>query len=296
MIRRPSLSRFAVGACCLVSAAWLTAACRKPAEFVYVDDEEEQETEVVVVDEEGRESALPEGATIGVYIVDEDGNVSLQQVEVDEDGNAVLPASEGGTVIAYTPFQEDWGEDAILTSPVFTIADDQSTAAGYNASDLMIGTSGSSTKAGEDAFSFSHMLAKVVVNIIDDIGLSDLGKTRVTLLNVYTRVTVDLLKQQVSTIQIGQGDILTLLQTATSWRVSCYGIVAPHAMEEGVPFFSVNLFGDTPQTFPLPQDVTLESGSTFTFNLRLTEQGLIPDGWFITDWDNQEEEEIYTHE
>lgn len=293
MIRRPSLSHILLGACCLVSAAWLLAACRKPAEFVYTDEEGENATEVVVTDENGQATALPEGTVLGVYVVDGDGNVVFQQVAVDKSGNALLPVTNGGTVIAYSPYQEEWGEDAFISNPVFTVQNQQSSKENYRNSDLMMGSSAPVTRADGPGMVFQHMLARIVVNIIDDIGTANLSQTETTLLDAYTSVTVDLPHQTVRTVELKRGNIRMLANTATDWRLTCQAIVAPHAMEEGTPFFSVHLFGDKPQTFPLPKDAQLESGSTFTFNLRLTEQGLIPDGWFITDWDSQEENDFF---
>ena len=293
MIRRPSLSHILLGACCLISAAWLLSACRKPAEFVYTDEEGENATEVVVTDENGQASVLPEGSVLGVYVVEGDGTVVFQKVAVDASGTALLPAIGGGTVIAYSPYQEAWGEDAFLSHPVFTVQNRQSSKENYRNSDLMMGLSAPATRADGPGMIFQHMLARIVVNIIDDIGTANLSQTETTLLDAYTSVTVDLPHQTVSTVEIKRGNVRMLANTATDWRLTCQAIVAPHAMEEGTPFFSIQLFGDKPQTFPLPKDVQLTGGATFTFNLRLTEQGLIPDGWFITNWDSQEENDLF---
>ena len=83
-----------------------------------------------------------------------------------------------------------------------------------------------------------------------------------------------------------------LPETASDWRYTCSAIVAPQSLKQGTPFFSVTLSGDSPQVFGLPEDASLESGSTFTLNLRLTQQGLIPNGWSVTDWEYGEDQSI----
>jgi len=261
----------------------LAAACHKPAEFVYVDELQESWTQA---------GSLPAGAVLGVYVLDEEGNVSFRKTVADKDGNAILPAPEGGTVIACTPCLDDWDADAVQNNPIFSVKSDQGTLENYLASDLMMGMSTPSSRKDGQAMTLSHMLCKVVVNIIDDIGCSDLSQTRVDLLSMYNSVTVDFLGQKVNTVEIKRGDIRMFSVEASDWRLTSFAIVAPHEMEAGSPFFSVALFGDNPLTFTIPEGASLEGGSTFTLSMRITQQGLIPDGWSITDWENEDEHEI----
>ena len=293
--RNKTSSRWLLCACCVLGAAWLEASCRKPDDYQYVDDKaQEGGTTVVVTDENGNNTSLPGGATIGIYVVDENGNVTLRLVTVDGDGQAVLPsAPDGGAIIAYSPYQSAWGTAAFSTNPVFTVQGAQDPLSQYVASDLMIGVSRAGTRAGGSTMAFKHVMAKVTVNIMDETGSADLDSIDITLLNLKNSVTVDLPNQQVTTVELTRADIAMLTEIATAWRITSRAIVAPQAVAEGADFFAVKLFGKT-QVYPIPQATTLEGGRNMTVNMRLTEVVLVPDGWYIADWDNVDAQDIET--
>lgn len=292
MMRIPSLSRLLFAVCSLAALAWLTAACRKVSGFVYTGEEKEGNTEVVVSDAGGNISSLPAGSVLGVYVVDADGNVKLQRAEVDGDGNAVLPTAFGGnTVFAYSPWQEGWGLDALERYPVFSVQTRQDTQAGYQASDLVLGVRTPETRAEAFVLNLRHVMARVAIHIVDETGRVELNDIGIELLNLKKGVTVDILHQQVATVELTGPAILMLSGMSTDWRISSYAIVPPQEVEAGTDFYSVSLFG-IQQVFPAPQEIRLTEGSTFTINMRLTGQGLIPDGWSITDWEEEQEREI----
>lgn len=298
MKRSPFSSCVIKTVCGLAGVLVLSAACSEPKEFEYVDDvvvvpEDSEHPNVVVTDENGNETTLPTGSAIGVYVVDENGNVVLTEVEVDEDGKAVLPASgEGGQVIAYTPYQEDWGDNAIFEEPVFTVETDQTELATFIASDFMIGSTAGVTRAvTEGGICFKHMMAKVAIHVVDETGRVDLSHIAAELLSVETSVQVNLPRQQVTTIEGEKADIPMFSEMTTDWRVSSYAIVAPQTVSDGATFFAIMLYGNR-QTYPIPEAATLEGGKTYTINMRLTEHGLILDGWRVTDWEEENEQDI----
>ena len=297
MRRIPSSSPIIQAACWLTSVLMLFSACSKQSEFEYIDEAVETvqgETNVVVTDENGNKEAFASGSQIGIYVIAADGSVTYQMVEVDEDGNAALPtSSQGSTIIAYTPYQEAWGEEAIMNNPVFTIQSDQSNEVAYDASDLMIGKSVATagTRGYYNRMAFRHMLAKVAIHVVDETGRIDLKNIKAELLSVNNSVRVDLLHQSVSTIDDSRVNIQMLSEMTTDWRISSYAIVAPQDVAEGTTFFAITLYGNR-QNYPIPQDCRLEGSKTYTINMRLTEYGLIPDGWYITDWEDEGEKNI----
>ena len=295
MRRIPSSSPIIQATCWLTSVLMLFSACSKQSEFEYIDEEvtnTDESPNVIVTDENGNETTLTPGSTIGIYVVGEDGNVTLQRVEVDENGNAILPSSNQGTVIVYTPYQEEWGEEALTSNPVFTVESDQTTQERFQASDLMIGSTGQTTRAtGNESMTLHHMLAKVAIHIVDETGRVDLTRIGAELLDVCNSVHVDLAHQTVTSIEDARANIPMLSEMTTDWRISSYAIVAPQSVADGTEFFAVTLYGNR-QKYPIPEAVTLEGGKTYTINMRLTEHGLLPDGWYITGWDEQEERNI----
>lgn len=284
----------------LASVLVLSSACSKPQEFEYVDDavvepEDNDNPVVTVTDENGNQNTLPPGNTIGIYIVDGDGNVTLQQVVVGEDGNAVLPSSgQGTTVIAYTPYQEEWGNEVWVSNPEFSVREDQSKPEDYTASDLMIGTTSTDavTRAAEGGLEFMHKMARVAIHVVDETGRVKLDHIHAELLGVETKVSVDLSHQQVTAIEGNKANIPMLSEMTTDWRISSYAIVAPQAIADGTPFYAITLYGNR-QSYPIPEASTLEGGKTYTINLRLTGHGLIADGWRVTDWDEEDAQDIH---
>lgn len=276
----------------IAAIVMILSSCSKAEEFVYIDDEMDEEvlTPITVSDESGNETVLNSGTTVGVYIIDENGEVTLQQVEVDENGNAILPASDqGSTMVAYAPYQEDWGEDAVVERPIFTVSEDQSDQEGLQASDLMMGTITTSAKTrARQTATFKHMMAKIAIYVVDETGQADMSKMGVKLMDVSTSVSVDLIHVTTTTIDNMRTDIEMNAEQSTDWRLSALAIVAPQTLKEGKTLYTVNIQGNKLR-FPAPQAIQLESGKTYTISMRLTDEGLIPDGNYVTDWDDEGE-------
>lgn len=274
----------------------LLSSCSKQAEFEYIDEATESEVSVITVTgEDGNESLLAKGSVIGVYVTGVDGSVTLKRTVVGEGGEAALPSTaSGGSVgmVAYTPYKEDWGEAALYDGATFTVSSDQSTSEGYRGSDLMIGSAGQITRArSSNTVTMHHVLARVAIHIVDETGRINLDDISAELLNVNNTVTVSLKEQSVSTISTLRDDIRMYSGATTDWRVSSYAIVAPQTVTEGTSFYAVTLYGNR-EIYPIPATVTLEGGKTYTINMRLTSVGLILDGWSITDWLEEGEEEL----
>lgn len=290
MKRFTSLSQYVLVSCCLVGFTWFMSACSETNE--YVEEETSNLTKrqtATVTDENGNSSKMAEGTAIGVYMMGEDGSMTLQEVIVGEDGQAVLPTTNRwGAIYAYSPFQDDWDVNSLNENPVFTVQSNQHTQEQYNASDLMMASVKSSDDSDENGYQFRHMLSKVAIHVIDETGSLQLDQISVKLHHVNNSVQTDLLHQTTTTLTEQFSDILMLSKITTDWRVSSYAIVAPQTITEGTTFFTVMLFGVN-YTYPIPQTTTLIGGKTFTLNIRLTLNGLVQEGWYITDWDNEEE-------
>lgn len=266
--------------------------CSEKNEFEYHDEAASGQMVFNAIDQNGNVSAIAQGTSVGVYVVGEDGNVTLHGLAVDGDGRVVVPtSSRSDSIVAYIPFQEGWGVDAFFSYPLFSVLTDQSIQEQYDASDLMIGSCGPSTGEKVDSITFRHVLSKVAIHVIDETGHLALDQISVKLLNVNHRVEVDLPQQRVMTIDKERSDILMLSKVTTDWRISSYAIVAPQDISDGTLFFTVML-NDMEFTYPIPQATTLQSGKTYTINLRLKFYGLVPDGWYITDWDEVNETNI----
>lgn len=286
--------RFSFGHSPLLLAAMLLvcASCSKSDDYVYVDDTVDYSGKVTtrVTDSNGNESTLSAGSELGVYATNSSGDVTLHTVKVAKDGSIVLPVSaKTESLVAYLPYQEEWDESAMQETVQFTVKENQSTLSGYNASDLMIGVN--TPDDAESGLLFTHVLAQVVINIVDATGTNDFYNCSVSLYNVKNTVNVDLSKQSVSTVEEMKGNIIMLPTVVSDFRLTVKAIVAPQQIESGERFIIFTNNGYSSR-YSIPQVADLQGGKTYTINMRLTSTGLEFAGSSIYDWEEGSEVEI----
>ena len=290
MKRFPSKSLLRLSTLCLTTLLLMFSACSKSEEYVYVDDTivDNGKVPVTATDANGNESGLSVGSTMGIYVTDGDGNVTLLQAEVGADGTIVLPASaQGMRMVAYLPYQEHWDNNALYMPQVFQVASEQTTEASYEASDLMIGGYDGVTRS-VGGMLFVHQMAQVMIHIVDETGVNDYENCGVTLRNVKNAVSVNLSEQSVATISSSVGDIKMLPFVVSDHRLSLKAIVAPQQIEAGTKFitFINNGYG---RRYSIPQLADIQGGKTYTFSMRLTQDGLEFSGSSVNDWDEEGE-------
>ena len=247
---------------------------------------------VNVVTEDGATEDLGSGTTIGLYVTGDDGQVRLASATVDANGNIQIPSGAlSGKVVVYAPFQPAWGESAYNSNVRFDVQSDQSDKASYEASDLMIGTAAtaSKTRAAGMELSIQHMLSKVMIHIVDETGSLDMEKMTMRLLRMEGSVSVSLSDVSVFTVENSLLDIDMLRQEANDHRITMTAIVAPQTKAEGEELFEFGTPG-AQHVCRLPSHAMLEGGKTFVFQLRFTEEGLVPDSSYITNWEADEED------
>ncbi len=286
--------RFSFRHSLLLLAAMLLACtpCSKSDDYVYVDDTVDYSGRVTtkVTDSSGNESALTAGSELGVYATNSSGDVTLHTVKAAKDGSIVLPVSaKKESLVAYLPYQEEWDESAMRETELFTVKENQSTLDGYNASDLMIGVN--DPDDAESGMRFTHVLAQVVINIVDATGTNDFYHCGVTLYNVKNTVSVDLSKQSVSTVEDMRGNITMLPTLVSDFRLTVKAVVAPQQIEGGERFITFTNNGYS-RRYSIPQLADLQGGKTYTVNMRLTQTGLEFAGSSIYGWEEVGEVEI----
>lgn len=287
MMHIPSISQYRQGAL-VASLALMLAACGSSDEYQWEmwDTGQQEGTPVSIIAEDGTEESLKAGSTLGVFVVSEDGTVTWMTVVVDKDGSIILPPeAQTGKVMAYAPEQPGWGLESFTTTQRFEVQPDQSKQADYDASDLMIGTITTATRSQEVRLQLRHMLAKVVVHIVDETGAIDSDNASMRLLRMAGTVNVNLSAMQVSTVENSQIDIDMLPYNVTDRRISLAAIVAPQTIEEGVDFLEFTVAGSH-RTCQLPSKTELEGNKTFVFQMRYTDEGLVPEGSYIVAWED----------
>ncbi|MBQ7413902.1 MAG: fimbrillin family protein [Prevotella sp.] len=287
----PSISQYKLTSVWLTACLMLLSACSDSKEFVYIDEDEDGEVTLTLMDTNGNTNVIPSGSQVGAYIVGDDGAVSFQQVEIGGDGCLVLPPSaRGQQLYVYSPYQEDWVTDALSDTQLFQVQSDQSTLSSFQASDLMIGSLDNSDGTNT-SMTLSHLMAKVVIHIIDESGLVDMNQVSAELLNVFHRANIDIKKATATTIEDEVTNIRMYPEISTDWRLSTSAILPSQTVTAGTDFFAITVYGVC-QTYSLPEDTILKGGQTFTLNIRLTDQGVIFDGSYVTDWEEDSEKII----
>ena len=287
----PSISQYKLTSLWSIACLMLFLGCSDSPDFVYNDEDEVGEVSLTLMDTNGNTNVIPSGSQVGVYMVGDDGAVTFQQVEVGGDGSLILPPSaRGQQLYVYSPYQEDWGTDALSGTQLFQVQSDQSTLSSFQASDLMIGSLDNSDGT-YTSMTFSHLMSKVVIHIIDESGVIDMSQVSAELLHVYNSANIDIKNATVKTIEETTTDIRMYPEEVTDWRLSSYAILPPQTIAANTDFFAITVYG-VRQVYALPEPVLLESGQTYTINMRLTDQGLVLDGSYVTDWDEEGEKTI----
>lgn len=247
-------------------------------EFVDPDDAQQSVT-IRLTDEAGGIATLS-GTMVGTYILGDNGATALA-VKTNNNGNIVLPASaQDREVLLCCPWQSTWTDGVLPTEALFNVESDQSTAAGYQASDLMMGR----RSAEASNVVMHHLLARVVVHVVDETGTMDFNHAAATLRQVCGSVTIDVARQQLVTTD-SRTDVQMYPYSITDRRLSSEAIVAPQTITGGTSLVAIRLYG-TLHTCTISEQSELTAGSTLTISYRLTESGLIMDGSTLSDWED----------
>ena len=299
----PSILQYGLGTLLTGTAMIFTACSSSYEEYQWENWETTgSEATVSVRSEDGASEPLEAGTSIGVYVVDEEGKVTWVNATVDEYGNVGLPPEAlTGKTIVYTPVQPGWGVAAFTSTPPFYVKADQKAEEGYEDSDLMIGTvaaSAAATRAFTRAstsinISLKHMMAKVIVHVVDETGMMDFRTAVMSLLHMKNGVTVSLPEQKVTTIENSISDIEMQAYSITDRLLSMRAIVAPQTKAAGEELFELIVPGSHRRCV-LPSEVVMTAEQAYVCQVRYTEDGPVLESSYITNWDSSEEEADFT--
>lgn len=211
-----------------------------------------------------------------------------------DDPGMYYPANNGAIdICAYYP-------STISSSTTeFTVGNDQQTAAGYRASDLMYATrltnQPSTTSETPVHLTFNHALAKIIVNITLDASITSQSITQPTISAVKIKNTV-----REASLSISGGDITASKKTtgepaapsASDINItgtvssvvghSNMGIIVPQQVAAD-DFIEVT-YDNRTYTYQLPNATTFQKGKVYTYSFTLTARQLRLDVQQINDW------------
>ncbi|MBR1410094.1 MAG: fimbrillin family protein, partial [Prevotella sp.] len=249
---------------------------------------------------------IAEGVKVGVFVQNEDGFIA-------NGNNTVMTADgKGGfsgaslyfptdgsavSIYAYAPYSVAFS-DMIDEDVAFSVAADQSTDAGYLASDLLRGL-----PTGENSFTkqkptvalnFSHKLTKISIKFKTGSKSATLDGASVSIVNTKPTTTL-----RVSDGAIGEATGNPISIKAVSFsndetNYLCSAVIVPQRVESG-SFVQVNLKDGKMLNAQLNTTTTFESGKAYTYTINISGEGdetiaTIEQTTTVSDWDKETED------
>lgn len=245
--------------------------------------------------EDGGTTQAPQGSSLGYFLVGENGSSlsSNGMLTVGQDGSLqlsenALTTEQTYTFYSYSPYNTFW-DDALTNDVQFDVNTDQQSDDGNNASNLL--RAQATLSSGSTQVVFRHMLAAIVIHIVDQTGNCDLSsQTRaaessagVVLRDMQTSVMFNLREGTVTTIPNITSDIQAMTIDCNERRLSATAIVAPQQKSQGDTFVILRTNGSR-YSFAMLKTEEMQSGNTYTYRFELTDNGLVYLGSYITDW------------
>lgn len=202
-------------------------------------------------------------------------------------GDAIYYGNGTATIIAYHPYdlslQGNYNE--------IEVKQDQSTDAGYLASDFLFTKKENVSKTDDEvALTFTHKLAKINVTLTKGDGISDLAGAVIKICG--TKIYAGFNQSNEAIIPggvnyVGRENTFNITAgTTTSANYTVSAIIIPQDVAAGTKFIKVELNGKN-YYYTLPQLTTFESGKSYSYTLKVsngTELNNIMQS--IAPWDN----------
>ena len=245
---------------------------------------------------------LNTAVTVGAFGVSGDatitnGDNNQYTVEANGDLSATTemtwPQEGDVSIFAYAPYQEGWTYNAANT---FSVAADQTTEAGYLASDLVYGTPAQNPVAQTEsaiALNFTHKLAKINVTIQKVEGSEiDLTSGSVTITNTKIATTLNPSTGEIGEATGSAADIKAV--AALGDATTACAIIVPQTVEAGTQL--VKIIADGKQlNAKLGTATTFVGGKSYNFTVKVgkveepvVEVTLELGSTSIVDWDSED--------
>ena len=190
-----------------------------------------------------------------------------------------------GHIVGLYPYNANYtAENFIGDGITFNVKLDQSTHAGYTASDLMFAVANNVTPSTEKVvLEFKHLLSKLVVDI-DNQTARTIKEVYVT--NVYGGATYTIVggytNGNIETIKAGK------LANASSGYTDSYALIVPPY--EGIPSIAITTTDDKQYTFSVNEAINFNPSKVRHLKVTITEESISTEvDATIRDWDADED-------
>lgn len=289
MKKNKSIQKVLVAFPVWVALSMVFTSCGKDDE---VTDTVDEASVLMVSVAEGDETvALTEGTAVDLFAIEGERSI-VAQATATAAQNGQLTGAEAITAVMKDGIQLTacspsglWTLDTYGQPLTFKVPADQSTSENYKAADLKMAPLTAVTD-GKATLVMEHVMVKVSVHITDVTGNYDLSHVGMIISGVHTSVTADLAQHTVTTVESTTGDILPY-SDKNPYRATATAIVAPGEMSDGNVWIRVDVDGET-FTYNLPKDADWQAGTENVYSMRLTSEGLVPYGNYVTEWGDGE--------
>lgn len=190
-----------------------------------------------------------------------------------------------GHIVGLYPYNANYtAENFIGDGITFNVKLDQSTHAGYTASDLMFAVANNVTPSTEKVvLEFKHLLSKLVVDI-DNQTARTIKEVYVT--NVYGGATYTIVggytNGNIETIKAGK------LANASSGYTDSYALIVPP--HEGIPSIAITTTDDKQYTFSVNEAINFNPSKVRHLKVTITEESISTEiDAVIRDWESDED-------
>lgn len=218
------------------------------------------------------DTAFEENDNIGLFILTPETYLDNAKFTVNNAG-ALVPAKAykwydnkdlEAALAGYYPYNENWKYGTEMT---FTVNADQSTAALYTASDLMLAAAKSKPTENAVALPFKHVLSKIIVTVDNQLE-GDEEIADVYFSEIYGQVTLDPKDATTITSSGSKGTVKAFKGTGNTWSL----IVAPQT--EVSPKLIITTKSEKQYTYVLEESVNLNSGKYSTAEVVLNDESI----------------------
>lgn len=186
-------------------------------------------------------------------------------------------------IMAYHPAQN--GENNVTSSLTsFVVGTDQTSVINYQDSDLMYATKlTNKAKGTTHELTFTHALARIVVNLTADASIDDASLTHLTCVTINGTKTTATITSGVW--QSEAGSVADINITGTT-KASHSGIIVPQTVAAETTFITITYNGNA-LTYKIPAGgKTFAAGYSYTYNLTIKMSGISLTSTEIGTWSN----------
>lgn len=205
------------------------------------------------------------------YTAGTSGSLTLYS---EESGTTAVPQywpTSGNGLFIYGVYPAT-AASSISAQKSFSVQADQSTDAGYKASDLMTGAPSpnpATRTTNAVTIKFTHRLSKININLTAGEGFTsgDLSSARVSIINTLPTVTFAADGSALGKASGNAQEITVCSGTGGS------AIIVPQKVNSGKGFIKVTVGGGS-YVYKFTSDVTFEGGKAYTYNITVNKTGL----------------------